>query len=338
MKKLLLLLIFTLGLGLVVFINPVIRSNIAYLLNPSLRDNVLSSTKSPSIWNTPPYATPNPTVSILPTEGARGIPFGAYGNTVDLFGNPFTGGLISLKPNDFALSKSVLDQAKAKKVRVVIALVGERTNFQNADKSFSLSKWKAQLDRWKDFDFSPYISSGTIIGFRMIDEPQDSCGNWNCKPIPYSDIEAAAAYSKSLWPKLPTGVGSNPCFLKGGAPWKSLDFVLIPFTEKKLNARDDCDNVFTNAADFAKKTSAQASAIGLKFALDPNVTHGGTPNGNSITAANLESDVRAFSAMRPCAVLMWDYDQSYFSQSSVSTVVNRLATLLSNLPSSSCSR
>jgi len=63
------------------------------------------------------------------------------------------------------------------------------------------------VDRYRNVDFSAYIDDGTIVGHFVIDEPQFA-SRWGGKVIPQATVEAAAAYSKQIWPTLPTIVNA----------------------------------------------------------------------------------------------------------------------------------
>lgn len=218
---------------------------------------LLSGTTPPQLTRTPPSVTQPPTnppptnppptqqPSSQPPTASAAPPFQTPipGEVRPFFMGPFhlevpgamdniyfSGGFIDLKsPTDL----SILAAAKTHNppMHVLVHLTGGRQNFQNDDKSFSLDKFKAELDLWRGANLQPYIDDGTIVGHLMIDEPQDTAGNWGGHAFPYADMEAAAAYSKSIWPNLPTGAGTNAVWASG-APftWQAFDFVSTPYT------------------------------------------------------------------------------------------------------------
>ncbi len=52
-------------------------------------------------------------------------------------------------------------------------MAGNQHYYKNADGTFSLSKWKARVDRFRHVNFSSFVSDGTVIAHYLIDEPYD---------------------------------------------------------------------------------------------------------------------------------------------------------------------
>ena len=93
---------------------------------------------------------------------------------------------------------SQLSGARAKGGRVVVKLCKGRDEYvKNSDGTFSLTKWKALVDRYKKVNLGPYIADGTIIGHYLIDEPHRA-SRWGGKAISPATLEAMAKHSKQL--------------------------------------------------------------------------------------------------------------------------------------------
>ena len=80
------------------------------------------------------------------------VPFGPYHLMDDKFGPPLTLTMAGPKTPEEALR--FLKAAREKKTKVLIHLTGGRERHQNADKSFSVEKFAALLERFQGVDFS----------------------------------------------------------------------------------------------------------------------------------------------------------------------------------------
>jgi hypothetical protein len=250
---------------------------------------------------------------------AQELPFGPFHLPDSSFGPPYTGAFRALDP---ATANATLDAARKAGFRLIINLTGSRRQFQEADGAFSLAKFKALLDGFRAFDFAPYVADGTVIGHMLFDEPQDPT-NWNGKPVPFAEIEAAAAYSKQLFPALPVGVAGPPSFLQGST-WRALDFGFAQYTTRR-------GDVATWAGN--EVNAAQVSKLGLVLSI--NVLSGN--NGAQVTADQLltwgTTLAREPSA---CALLMWKYDEAYFGNASIASAVASVAQAAKGRSAPSC--
>lgn len=294
-----------------------------------------------------PTPTPGPTVTPTPAPSPTpapvsggGLPFGPFYPDESSYGNPFSGGFVDLSKMSVDSAKSFLETAKAKNMRLIVTIAGSRNDFQNADKSFSVSKHLDELKRFSSLDLNSYVRSGTVIGELLLDEPQDP-SNWNGQPVSFSDIEAAAANSKSLWSSLPTGVGSNPDWLAGNSSgWRNLDFVLAPFTAKRLCSYRQGNDCAQSISSWDSSVVSSAKNIGLKLALSINVLDGGDLSGAEVSAAQLtEWGTTIVNESYACAFTMWKNDRSgYFGQADIAAVVKALADVAKTKSPSSCGR
>ena len=262
-----------------------------------------------------------------------GIPFGPFHLPSSNYGSttyPFTGAMYEVaKVGSTTELKATLDSAKAEKVKLLVHLTGGRRGFQKSDGAFDLAAFKSKLDLYKSFDFSAY--SDVIIGHLMLDEPQDP-NNWNGKAVPFADIEAAAAYSKSLWPTMPTAIGSNPTFLKGAGTdyWKNLDFTVTPYAAKKGDVTKWKD---TQVAD--------AKILGLGLMLSINVLDGGSSKkqGESVSATQLTSWATTLASdPYVCGLTLWKWDPKYFSSADMKATTDAVLNITNVKAATSCKK
>ena len=216
-----------------------------------------------------------------------------------------------------------------------VQFAGRRSHYQTSSGAFSLDKFKARLAAYKSVNLDSYINDGTLAGHQMIDEPSDK-SNWGGKPIPYSQIEAAAKASKALWPRLPVLVRSVPSWLKGASfRWNYLDAAWAQYSARK-------GDVFR----YRDAEVAAAKGEGLKLVWGLNVIDGG--NGSSgrrgtssgkynMSAAELTKYGKALLyAPRTCGFLMWMYDGTYLGRSGVRDAMKTLSSVARSRTSQRC--
>ena len=121
---------------------------------------------------------------------------------------------------------------KARGGKVMLMMAGSQKYYKNADGTFSLSKWKARVDRYRKVNFSQYINDGTIIGHYLIDEPYDPA-NWAGRPISGATLEEMAKYSKAIWPSLKTIVRAEPYLIKWSGTYRALDAAWAQYLWRK---------------------------------------------------------------------------------------------------------
>ena len=163
------------------------------------------------------------TVSTLAAGTQPGIVFGSYGMMPASLTSVHTGTLLGGDVDENNIM-SVLAGIRAKGGRIVLKMCrGQDKYVKNADGTFSLTKWKLLVDRFKKVDLTPYINDGTILAHFLIDEPHRTA-KWGGKIISQATIEAMAQYSKQIWPNLTTAVRVVPSWL-ASAPvvYRSLD-------------------------------------------------------------------------------------------------------------------
>jgi calcineurin-like phosphoesterase family protein len=256
-----------------------------------------------------------------------GLPFGPFHLPDAEFRAPFSGSLRGVSSAQEALA--ALEAARRTGFRLVLRLARGSSRFENPDRSFNLARWKREIDRYRDIDFAPYIRDGTLLGHFIFDEPHDPT-NWNGKPVAYADIAAAAAYSKELWPTMPTGIGSPPTALqqlRGTADRGALDFAFAQYGPKKGEVQQ-----------WLSREKATARRLGYGMILSMNVLDGN--NRDPLTAAQ----VRRYGlvlAQEPtaCLLTMWKYDQrdpSYFKNADMIAAMEAVARVAAARSAGSC--
>jgi hypothetical protein len=221
---------------------------------------------------------------------------------------------------------SLLSYARSKGARVVMKMSMGRDMFiKNADGTFSFTKWKALVDRFRSVDLAPYVADGTILGHYLIDEPSRA-ERWGGKIISPTQIEAMAKYSKSIWRTLPTLARVVPSWLA-----KS------PITYTYLDA-----GWFQYAARMGSPTPIVAAEVaaaklkGLGLVASMNVLDGG--NGSSglrgystgkwkMSATEVRNYGTALlNQSYVCGFFTWTWDATYYGRSDVKSAMSALSS------------
>ena len=272
-------------------------------------------------------ATPNDNGStpILETNASMaGIVFGTNSLDASLISSVHTGTLRGGGVTEKTVG-SLLSSVKAKGGRIVIKLCnGSDSYVKNGDGTFSLSKWKALVARFKSANLGPYINDGTIVGHYLIDEPQRA-QRWGGKAISPATLEEMAKYSKSIWPTMTTFVRALPTELaKSSITYRYLDAGWAQYVSNKGNA----STYIANEVAAAKK-----KGLGLMVGL--NVLDGG--NGSSRLAGYTRgkykmsaSEIRTYATALlgqsyVCGFYNWMYESSYYGRSDVKSAFADMA-------------
>lgn len=262
----------------------------------------------------------------------QGTPFGFWRLEYSQLSTTWTSLHRGATPNSI---RRDLEIARKNGARVFLQLAGRKKNYQNGNGSFSLTKFKALLAKYKGLNLDSYIADGTLAGHMLIDEPSDK-SNWNGKPMSYADVEAAAKASKALWPRMPTLVRAVPTWLQGAKfRWTHLDGAWGQYSARKGEVNR-----------YVAAETRAAKAEGLKMVWGLNVLDGG--NGSSrkrgtgagkynMSASELQKYGKALlGASNTCGFLMWMYSSSYVKNSSVMTAMKSLSKLAKSRPVQAC--
>jgi hypothetical protein len=233
---------------------------------------------------------------------------------------------------------SLLSTASAKGGRMIVKLSMGRDYFvKNADGTFSFTKWKALVDRFRTVKLGQYIADGTIVGHYLIDEPHRTA-RWGGKIIPHATLEAMAKYSKDIWPDMKTFVRVVPSWLASSSiTYTDLDAGWLQYE----SFRGDINKVLA-----AEVAAAKLKRLGLVVGL--NVLDGG--NGSSRIAgytrgkyAMSASELRSYGTALlnhtyACAFNNWMYKSSYFDRSDIKDAFSDLSVKARNHVKTSCSQ
>lgn len=293
-------------------------------------DQLNPSTDIPAVGTVPGGPVAPTDSTIIPTDSLSGDTVGVSGLTGSLPGivfasvhlpttllsSVYTGTQIAgeVSPSN---ALTLLSATRAKGGRLFIKLCMGRDDFvKNADGTFSLTKWKSLVDRYRTVGLGPYITDGTIVGHFMIDEPQRAA-KWGGKVIPQATLEAMAQYSKQIWPGMTTFVRVVPSWLASASiTYTYLDAGWLQYASGK--------------GDVAKLLAAEVAAAkskGLGLAVGLNVLDGGNgssgiPGSTSGKHAMSASEIRSYGTTLlnesySCAYNMWQYDVSYYGRSDI---------------------
>lgn len=291
---------------------------------------------SPSEATSSPVESVDPAAAVLDTRSSRpGIAFASFSMSNAYLDNVHTGWMSggSLSPQNIL---SNLSGARAKGGRVVIKLCMGRDKYvKNADGTFSLTKWKALVSRFKSVDLNPYIADGTIIGHYLIDEPHRP-QRWGGKGISQQTLEEMARFSKELWPGMSTIVRVAPSWLASTSlQYKYVDAGWTQYTAGK-----------GDAAKWVASEASAASRKGLGLIVGLNVLDGG--NGSSRIRgftggkwAMSASEIRNYgSAMLgtplACAFFMWTHDPKYYGRSDIRSAMSSVSDQARGHSKTSC--
>lgn len=262
---------------------------------------------------------PSPAATLDTRSDRPGIVFGTFNMRNDYLSSVHNGWMNGgpLEPSNIL---SWLSGARAKGGRVVIKLCkGKDSYVKNADGTFSLSKWKSLVSRYRNVNLGPYITDGTIVGHYLIDEPHRA-QRWGGRAISQKTLEEMAQYSKQLWPGMTTLVRVVPSWLTSApVTYRYLDAGWAQYTAAK--------------GDAAKWVAAEAAAAkrkGLGLVVGLNVINGG--NGSSRIRGDAgdwsmsADEIRKYGyAMlgdaHACAFFNWQHDTGYYGIASIKSAM-----------------
>ena len=273
----------------------------------------------------PPPADSNAITGILVDNisALPGIVYGQINMSSSLLSSVHTGTTQAVASTSGMLP--VIVQTKEKGGKLMLKLSGgSASHVKNADGTFSFTKWKTVVDRFRGVNLAPYIADGTIIGHYLIDEP-NMAHRWGGKQVPQATIEAMAKYSKQIWPSMLTIVRVVPTWL-ASAPvtYTYLDAGWAQYTAVK--------------GDPTRWVTAEVSAAksrGLGLVASMNVLDGGngssgirgyTSGKYSMSATELRSyGTVLLNQTYICGFYQWMYNASYYGRSDIKSAMEALS-------------
>ncbi|MBA3317065.1 MAG: hypothetical protein H0T50_03115 [Gemmatimonadales bacterium] len=262
-----------------------------------------------------------------------GIVFSSSAMTVSQINSVHTGLVEAPTPSGLL---NFLSQLRAKGGRVLIKLGGGDGAYRNPDGTFSLTKWKVGVDRFRNINFDSYIADGTIVAHFLVDEPHFG-GRWGDQVIPQATLEEAAKHSKLRWPNLPTVVNAPANWL-ASAPvtYVHLDAGWAMFRSKTSSS----------PGGYAAQQVKRAKSKGLGLVAGLNVLDGGDgssgirgtqPRTWAMSAAELREYGSALLAQSyVCAFSMWRFSDSYYNRADVKSAMAELSAKARSHANTSC--
>jgi hypothetical protein len=271
---------------------------------------------------------PDPDPSEPPPSGA-GVTFGAYGLPLEQVG-VYGGAGRTVTPSNVL---TTVRAARQEDARVIIRMVVD--GVKNADGTFSLTKWKAALDRYGSVDLASFASDGTIAGHVLVQSPQNA-KQWGGKTISYATLDEMARYSRQRWPAMPTLIDAPATWLaRNPVDWKHLDAASSTYAAS-----------FGDAASWVASQASAARGAGLGFLAEMNVLNGGTSASGirgttsgkyAMSASQLRNWGSTILAQNQvCGLVLARYDEGYFGRSDIRDAVRDLAVKASSRTARSC--
>jgi hypothetical protein len=286
--------------------------------------------KSGTLADTAAVTLNAPTTSPPPTATGVGVPFGPFHLPNDQYGvrTWYNGALRALTTSS---ASSDLSYAKSKGIRIAVSLPGSRAGYTNSDKTFSLSRWKQNMDAWRSQAalLQTYYANGTILANYLVDEP-DCSSCWGGKTITGAQVAEMSSYAKSIIPGIPTVVRVVPAwFRRVGLTGSDVDLAWAqyggPLHPPSLNMSPE---------QFRDQNVADAKALGMGLILGMNTLDGGdgssripgtfnlttVSNRWQMSAAEVQHAGTVFAKETyVCAVLDWRYSPTLTSSTFTSS-------------------
>jgi hypothetical protein len=275
------------------------------------------------------------TPAVEPATSFAGIVFGTNSLDASLLSSVQTGTLRGGGVTPDNVGKLLAD-VKAKGGRIVLKLCnGSDSYVKNSDGTFSLTKWKSLVARFKNSNLGPYVNDGTLLGHYLIDEPQRTQRGGG-KEISRATLEEMAKYSKSIWPTMTTFVRAVPSWLAAGSQtYSALDAAWAQYAAGK-----------GSASSYISSEVAAAKQKGLGLMVGLNVLDGG--DGSSRIAgytrgkyAMSASEIRTYGTALldqtyACGFYSWMYDQSYYGRSDIKSAFSDMSAKARSHAKTSC--
>ncbi len=266
-----------------------------------------------------PVAATDPTVASISFAG--GIPMGLFHLPTSDYGSRYNGAIRVASTWNL---KEDLAAIKARGGKIMLSLTGSQKYYLDASGHFSFTKWKARVDRFRNVNFSSYISDGTIVGHYLIDEPYDA-HNFNGQPVGGSTLEAMAKYSKQIWPGMATIVRAEPYLIQWSGKYIYLDAAWAQYLYRKGSVND-----------YIAKNVSSAQKMGLALVVGLNIPHGGLNNG-TMSASQVQSwGSTLLGSSYPCAFVSWQYGISALSTTGMKSAMDVLRKKAQSRSTKSC--
>jgi hypothetical protein len=290
-----------------------------------------------------------------------GVPYGPFGlwssyTSVKWGPSPFTA---SQNHTDASGIVTQIAAARSKGHRLVLAMTGGSSTNYTTNGKFDMAKWKNRMNTFKTTAIKNAVAAGvadgTIVGNSILDEPETPrWGGVLTKPL----LDQMATYVKGIFPTLAVGVNHGPTgylYWRTSEHYRVVDYVMNNYVWY-ISTGD--------AASWRDKIRAKAATDGAKVGFGVNVLDGGikiagcfkgtaccpVPKTGGIgtyagaggqncrmTPTQVRDWSRALGTYA-CAMLVWQYDKTFLSNSANVTAFKDAASTLVSRPRPSCKR
>jgi hypothetical protein len=280
-----------------------------------------------------------------------GIPFGVYnlysGTNLSYGTAPFTYTVQATVLPATLLENLAL--ARAKRMKMMIAMTGGSHDRYLTDGVFNMAKWRAQQALFNTSEIkkavADAVADGTILVASLIDEPNHrSWGGYFAGSAGIGRLDSMAAYTKSIFPTLKTAVVIRYDWIKGKPGFKHVDVVASQY-----NWRDGDVRAYRDSAIVVTRRSG----VGLIFqmnVLDGGTTIAGCPvpetggpgtggSGCRMTPAQVTNYGTVLAgAVEACAFGLWRFDADFITKPENASALNKVASVASNRQATRCQR
>ena len=284
---------------------------------------------------------------------APGIPVGPIGlwtmNKLEWGPGPFSASQNAIHPDTLILQ---INAARAKGHRLIVAMTPGPSPRYVTNGQFDMAKWKKAMDGYNKSTLKTAVAAavtdGTIIANLLIDEPETK--RWGTT-LTKAKIDQMAAYVKAIFPTLPVGVNYGPPGYKwrGTERYTKLDYVVFQYAHWVTNG---------NLTTWKDAVLAQAKLDGVRPAFSLNVLNGGKQDRGDGYYDCIGPDMGGLGTRYPnctmtptqirswgktlaplgCAMLFWQFNKTYFTNSNNLSALTDVATLAKSQPRPSCKR
>jgi hypothetical protein len=316
----------------------------------SLADTAQVTVTAPTAPSTSPTA---PSSSPTPLPVSVGIPFGPF-NLLDVAPTTLSSlvggsGPFNMSADPYSASNIVtrINDARARGMRLMIAMTsGKHANYRT-DGVFDITKWQAKMDTYNTAEIKRAIAAGvadgTIIGNEVMDEPQNTTPDNTWGPagtMTKARVDGLCAYVKNMFPTLPAGVTHDHNAFEPQKSYYVCDYILSQYRWSKTKG---------DIAAFRDGGLALAARdhIGIAFSL--NIIDGGQPSdpcpagdGTRLGLCRMTpTEIRNWGmalGQAGCALTMWHYDASFMANSDYVRTFRDVRDLLARTAGKACRR
>ena len=295
------------------------------------------------------------TTEVILLPQLEGRPFGLFG----LWNTATTTPAANIAPfrssHDYVAPAELLSQiaaARAKGVRLVLALTGGSHDRYKTNGVFDRAKWNNAMNAYNtpaiQEAVAAAVADGTIIGNSVMDEPQQSgtsAKSWGpAGTMTKVRVDSLCGYVKGIFPTLPVGVFHDANVFEPASSYTVCEFLITQYAHRKGNVttwrdnalsiirRDDMSVIFSlNVLDGGVQDKSGAYDCAGTGGLGTN-----QPN-----CRMTPQQVRDFGqALGPagCALFAWRHDGTFMGKPENQAAISELAIMLAGLEPLECRR